>query len=305
MLFIFSCKVQGQDKFNFYDSKGERIYGDSLSINDIVRLHFDSLTRYRYVSSSDDDLKKLSADFGIMAVGFQIFTNKPYFVLADRDLTPSVVQLVFKNFTKAQYLSSKSFYDDIKKFTAENVLSKSFIIETLGKPDEMYQNEENKEQWQFSNYKLTFLFEDSMAVGFLSENYKNNIERRYDKVSDIKRFSIPATSFYDLTKVNNKGKIHYFIEMYSSSSINTDSSPVILLLANGRRIIENVSALDYGIDDIHNHKTYAHLYLNESQAALLAASPIDMYKLGDAEEVMPTEIGKELQNYFKILLPLK
>ncbi len=297
----FSTKAQ--DSIYYYKPDGQRLFDTSMSSNDFVAKYFDPLLRYYRWDPYFED-KRLYLDHGVRGIVFKDLTATPYGLITTKKLAPVTISKILQRFTLPQYLNSYQFYEHIKDLIKENMLSKKYVLETLGQPTRTVgANDVDDERWYFDPLKLEVSFKDTLAVDFRSKNYSGNINKRFVAVDNIKYLSIPSDKYYSVTKVINEGKVHYFMELRSEDDIYVDYAPLRIILKNGKEIRRNEDA-NVG-SGVSKTRTYAHFYLTQAEATLLATSPVTDFKLGDVHEVLPTENSETLRAYFKVLLSMK
>jgi hypothetical protein len=292
-----------QDSVYYYSPNGERIIDTAMSPNGFIERYFDKDLRYYRWDAYFED-KRLYVDRGVFSISFKLLTAQPLAITTFKKLSPQMVKQILQRFTLSSYLNSENFYDHLKDFTEEKKLSKAYITETLGKPTQISQaNDLNNERWTYPALKLELFFDDTLVTAFKSKNYAGHIHKREDKVENVKYFEVPSDKYFSLTKVINKGRVHYTLELYSEDDIYSETAPIRILLKNGKILSRNVDAMKpEGSPEI---KTFARLYLSQQEAQALATSLVNEFKLGDAHEVMPAENAENLYYYFKALINIK
>lgn len=298
-----SKNVNAQDSVYYYRPNGQRIFDTSMSPNDFVAKYFDPMLRYYSWNAYFED-KRLYVDQGVYDIVFKDLTATPYGLITKKKLAPATIEKILQRFNLTSYLNSKLLYDHLKDLVKDAKLSKQYLNETLGKPTRNTNATDiDNERWYYDQLKLEISFTDTIAVGFKSKNYSGNIERRNNVLDNIKYFEAPTDKYFDLTKVINKGKTHYTLELYSESEIYSSYAPLRIILKSGKEIRRNEDATS--TTEASGTRSFGRFYLTQAEATLLATSLVTDFKLGDVHEVLPTENAESLKGYFKAVLNLK
>lgn len=295
---------QKKESIFYYEPNGSIVTDSSFTkMDNLIEKHFDKELRF-YIYNAFINDKRLYVDKGLFAICFKVLTKEPIVLLATRKMTPETIRLLLEPFKTKPYYNTRKFYDHLKEFTKLKSLNKSYILEALGEPDNITEATMiESEKWQYEKLKLHLTFDENIVSYFKLTNYADHIEKKENKIDKIKFFNAPSIySYFSLSKVINNGEIHYFLELSSMQEFRIMDMTTVIVLQNGKIISRN-NMINPSEGELA--RSFSHIYLNQTEAAMLASSPIVEYKLGDVHEVVRIDAAEDLMNYFKVLLLLK
>jgi len=144
-------------KAHLYYPDGEQYKGSHHSLEQISHDLEEKARVYHYspfVASGDD----------ITTVGFLLFTDSAMWVLTQN---PTVIDSAINHFDLEKFFNSTEFQIELDAFIANESLTDSFILKTLGEPDSKrnFISKDGKfNRWEYKRLGLYLIFEDGIVT---------------------------------------------------------------------------------------------------------------------------------------------
>jgi len=204
ILLIFITNLWAQ--FDVYYPNGKKIEIKFETIGQLL----DSLG----IKESDSH----SNDYGVAY--YKRLTNKPIFILFLEKPNISKIKDIISAYDYKKYLYSYSYYYDLKDMIKEGSLTKDYLFDAFGKPDEI-QREAKKETLIFKNYNAKIIFENDVAKTADVINYKALDKNKFAIIS----YDVTGSDYtigFDISLLNLSDKtIKYtFITVTATNPVN-------------------------------------------------------------------------------------
>jgi len=157
-LLFLTCPFLSFSQNGIYLPSGKKLPYNNISINGVK----DSL--------GIKEVETVLTPYG--EVFYKKLTDKPVFLIFSKKEDLTKIPLMLKHYNYNKYLYSYSYYFDLKKMMEEGKLSKSYLLDALGKPSLSTTTEEGRDLWIFRKHNARILFENDLATEVDVINYR-------------------------------------------------------------------------------------------------------------------------------------